>query len=590
MPTPQYTHTRCEVSFHSDTDFDGTLGLEAHPVLGSVQGVSTSKSFGNASGSFTVTLKKPRGTQGSWTKLFAQPEGSWVRINYVLNGVPQPVLWGIVDSISENVTRAEQGARMETYTVTGRDFGKALEDTKTIVNLFAVSSLDMFRGLLSAYNFDPPIGTPDKVVKKILDLWLGNDGLGAQQYRLPSSLADHAYGQTLYEALNFDTIQAMSDGAGETLDMTVLNPDQQSGQGLWDVLQQYCNGLLNEMWVDLAPTISRLENGVQKDYSWGPAFFLRERRFRQFDDTSLWDNTRTVTLQKGDVRNRQLAKGGAANRYNYWVLHGGVLGDQYRAQALTHAMPDVEPFKPGAIPIINLESMQKHGIRPYVATTNFLPFFKGGEEKSGFIRLAANWMKRIHDWYGVAPWQLSGTLTCSRLRPDIRIGMRVIEETDAGPITFYVEGVDHSWNYPGAGVTTLTVTHGEYEEDHPRPLKQLYDEYAAAKTASKATSAAVDSDEAQDKKSQVKAPKQGEVNVTENARDKTRPQPDPSMVGGLGSKDSQHANKVARGESINVLPSDEVTESPEGFTQEQLENQAPLPTGSRGTPKPPEST
>ena len=65
MPTPQYTHTRCEVTFHSDTDFDGTLGLDPHPVLGRVQGVSTSKSFGAASGSFSVTLKKPQALTGA---------------------------------------------------------------------------------------------------------------------------------------------------------------------------------------------------------------------------------------------------------------------------------------------------------------------------------------------------------------------------------------------------------------------------------------------------------------------------------------------------------------------------------------------
>ncbi len=585
MGAPEYAHTRCEVHFHSDSNFDGTLGLQAHPLLGRIVGVSTNKSFGAASGSWTVIIKKPPGLgASSWAKLFAEPEGAWVRINYILDGQSYPIVWGMIDSISESVVRSDQGARVETYTVTGRDFGKALEDTKTIVNLFAVSNLDMFRGLLSAYNLKPPIGSPDLVVRSVIDLWLGNNGLASQQYRLPSSMVEVAGEVSLYEMMNFETIQKMDAGHGETLDMTVLNPDQQSGQALWDVLQQYCNGLINEMWVDLAPTRNaRPSIGRRTSFGpeeWLPSFFLRERRFRTQGDTALWDNTRLHDLALGDVRSRQLAKGGAANRYNYWVLHGGVLGDQYRAQALTHSL-GVEPFKPGAIPIINLESMQIHGIRPYVATTNFLPFFKGGEEKQGFVKLAANWLKRVHDWYGVAPWQLSGTITLSRMHPEIRIGTRVREHRADGPVTYYVEGVDHQWNYPGAGSTTLTVTHGQYDDVVKTPLDLLYEQYEGRKTTSAAASAAVGSPEAQPKQLGVTAPTQGEVLV--NAPKTPATQQDPKMVGTLGSKDSKHAKDVATEKSPDPLPVPEKEQEASGvaLSQEDLEKQIPIKKGRR---------
>lgn len=576
MGTPQYTHTRCQVTFHSDNGFDGTLGLEPHPVLGRLVSVQTSKAFGGASGSFSITLKKPQERSGSWAKLFPDPEGTWVRIEWIINGQVQPIMWGMVDSINESVARAEQGARSETYTITGRDFGKAFEDTKTIVNLFAVANLDMFQGLLSAYNLNPPVGSPDVVVKQILELWLGNNGLGAQQYRFPATLKDVAYAENLYEVLNLETIQFMNRGHGETLDMTVLNPDQQSGQALWDVLQQYCNGLINEMWVDLAPRIARTEAGTYKEYGYAPAFYLRERRFRTFEDTSLWDNTRVTELQRADVRQRNLAKGGASNRYNYWVLHGGVLGDQYRTQALTHSL-GVEPFKPGAIPIINLESMQRHGIRPYVATTNFLPFFTEGKENQSFLTLAANWMKRIHDWYVVAPYQLSGTLNTSRLRPLIRIGQRVREYREDGPVTYYVEGVDHAWSYPGPGTTTLTLTHGQYD-DIDEPLREIYAQYDRQHTVSQAASETVQSDEPQPKGLQKRAPKKGEI-IEE--RDVPKKQPDPQMVGGLGSRDGRHAQKVANRESLDPLPDNEKLqqESEGALDQEALENRVPINRG-----------
>ena len=577
MGTPQYAHTRCEVHFHSDTNFDGTLGLEPHPLLGRVVGVSTSKSFGGAAGSFSVTIKKPPALGTSWAQIFDEPEGSWVRLNYLINGQPLPVLWGIVDSISENVTRGDTGQRTETYTVTGRDFGKAFEDTKTIVNLFAAADLDIFKGLLSAYNINPPIGSPDLVVKQIIDLWLGNAGLGNQQYQLPGSLADVAGAKSLFDAINFETIQTMDAGHGETLDMTVLSPDQQGGQALWDTLQQYSNGLINEMWVDLAPATPHSQRSIGRntafaDDTWLPAFYLRERRFRTQDDTSLWDNTLLHVLERGDVRNRQLAKGGASNRYNYWVLHGGVLGDQYRAQPLTHSL-GVEPFKPGAIPIINLQSMQTHGIRPYVATTNFLPFFKGGEEKRDFITLAANWLKRLHDWYGVAPFQLSGTMTLSRMHPEIRIGQRVREQRADGTVTYYVEGVDHHWSYPGAGSTTLTLTHGQYDNEVSTPLMVLYKQYEGQRVTSAASSAAVQSPDPQPNASQTVAPQQGQI-VTASTPQK--PQQDPQMVAALGSKDSRQAKEIAEGRSQDPLPPKQT--DAKVFDQDALERQLPIPT------------
>jgi hypothetical protein len=312
------------------------------------------------------------------------------------------------------------------------------------------------------------------------------------------------------------------------------------------------------MWVDLAYDPNKK--------AYGPALYLRERIFRTegVGGLTLWDNAPLFRLKPGMVRGWQLAKGGAANRYNYWLLHGGVLGDQYSTQALTHSIGK-EPYKPGAIPIINIDSMQRHGIRPYVVTTNFLPLYKREKDENGelkeigqnFIALAANWLKRAHDWYGVAPGQLSGTITTTRLLPRLRVGERVREERrDGSQVVYYIEAVTHNWSYPGAGSSTITVTHGQFDGENL--LEELYAQYEERSTTSKALSDVKQSDDPQPIEAQTRTPHKETIPVQsadeKAARTKTGA---PKSVPTVGNPVSAQATKVAEGESQDPLPPSE---------------------------------
>jgi hypothetical protein len=171
------------------------------------------------------------------------------------------------------------------------------------------------------------------------------------------------------------------------------------------------------------------------------------------------------------MNGRQVAKGGPAHRFNYWLIE--VAGRQgIELQAILQQQ-GARPGRPGSIPIWNLTSIEKHGLRKWQQGTSYLPI-SSRERGTQFSQLAANWLRRIHDWYVVAPLELSGTLTTSRLRPEIRIGQRVRERRRDGTIFYYVEGVTNTYTYGTAGRTMLTVTRGEYEdEDH---LRHVYAE------------------------------------------------------------------------------------------------------------------
>jgi hypothetical protein len=478
------TSTRFIVAFHSDRGFDGIVN-GSHPVIGKIVGVQTEKKFGGASGTFTITIKKPPGLNAtSLLKLFPDPEGTWVRISAVVDGAVIAVTWGTVDTIAESTTRTQMGARAETYTISGRDIGKVFEMTTLFYNNHNNSPTRSYLGSVQGVENQIAGPTPDLFVRQLIELWVGNNNTVEQVWELPQSMQSVVSGISFYDALNTTTIQEMNEGNGATLDNSILNPSAMMNQTLWDTMQHYCNGLMNELWIDLAPHPNDLRNlaGLR------PAAYLRERVFKTaaVDRTGRyvgahrrrWDSIRTRVLDLGDVQSRQITRGGGANRFNYWWLSHSALDNGF---ATNDTRQDLGPnaFRPGSMPIINSESMRRHSIRPFIRPSNYLPI--NDPNRAGLmLALASNWLKRIHDWYGVAHLELTGTLATSRLFPEIRIGERLMERRPDGNIIYYVEGVTHSWVYPGAGKTTLMLTHGEYEGEDL--LKILYNEYENPET------------------------------------------------------------------------------------------------------------
>lgn len=470
---PGSTITRAIVEFHTDDGFDGEV-RGSHPDVGSIISVSTTKAFGGASGTFSITMKKPQKKfdKRSLLRLWPDPEDVWVAIYFIVDGQRIDTLLGLVDSINENVQRSGEGARSETYTISGRDFGKIFETTTAFLNVFQPSVIQSLRGIADLGQHFVG-GTPEVYIRTLIDTWIGNSGLPSQLWRLPNSMSSGSF----YGILNLNTIQRMGAVNGYCLDPTIFYPSD-NGTVLWDLMQQYSNGILNELWCDLAPAPGDLHN---LEYM-TPAVYLRERMFPIKGDASRWNALRLRTLEVGDVKDRNITKGSPSSRFNYWVLDLFNLGTGIGAADVVQSLTGVPPTHPGSIPIINEKSILRHGCRRWFQRSEFLPLNDDRPDSPhphgpGAIVLAANWLKRIHDWYSIAPMQLSGTLVTTRVMPEIRIGERVREKRAEGNITYYVEGVEHEWSYPGPGRTTLTVTRGEYDTD--RLLDTVYRDFAS---------------------------------------------------------------------------------------------------------------
>jgi hypothetical protein len=509
------TTTRVLAAFYTDEENGLNIDepVRSDPRLGKIIGFNYTKSLGQAAGSWTLTIKKPRQTPQSLLQkgpegLWRDPEDVWVRIKVSVDGQIVDTVLGLVDSVGEDTVRTGSGTRSETYTISGRDIGKIFEVTPLFVNFFHDPSRPLrSQGNITATFAEQLVGTPAHFVRVLVEVWLGNDGTAEVPWVLPSGLGGGPFfspnlpvgGGSFQAKLSLEGpglvgLQQM-DGQtnGEAIAPTLMQIDQGGGK-LWDTMQEYANPIMNEMFVDLAP-IAEQEQGDFENLV--PTLTLRERPFPTHEDAgrstsaSKWNRLMTHTLALGDVKRRQIHKGGAANRFNYWKIRlNGIGAEGFNVdELLQRGVDGVESGRPGNIPIFNTDSIARHGVRPYTATTRFVPFFyrsrasqedgesvREEEELQGtFFRLVAAWLKKLHDWYVIAPFELSGTLSTNRMQPEIRIGQRLREERDEGVITYYIETFSHSWTYPNDGQSTFTVTRGEYEGDDL--LDFVYEQY-----------------------------------------------------------------------------------------------------------------
>lgn len=492
------TNTRVLLSFHtwSENGFGGGRRGSFVPGVFRIVGMSTQKSFGAPAGNFTLRLKpEPGGNPSSLLDLWKEPEGVWVYIWIQLNGQIFDVMLGNIDTVTEEFSRSGDGTRTVNFTVTGRDIGKVFAETELFINIHErsgfVPAIPLYRALAEEIQF-----TPAQIIDTLVREWVGNDGLSDSQWQLPPSLYG---GQSFYAALNRSTIDPTTRGNAQEL--TILQPDQQ-GQKLWDAIQTYANPVLNEMWVDLAHDPGSFASGENRLLgpsapidpvtgksiplpsvkSLRPALYLRERPFISSEFNHLkWDRLPTHELRPDQIVAGQLAKGSSAERFNYWELVGASAQTRsinfiarVREQQDATVAGDGRIGNPGTVPIFNLTSIRRYGLRRFQQASRFFPVNDATlqELATGMI---PRWLRLLHDWYSPAVREVTGTITTSYIMPWIRIGHRIKLRTYSGSIiTFYVEGVQHEYTYPQNGFTTLTLTRGEAEGQEI--LREIYEE------------------------------------------------------------------------------------------------------------------
>lgn len=461
-PDASHTRVRITVGSHEEQPFDRAQIL----------GVSVTKGLGGSSGTWSATIKAPPGAP-DWLRDWPDPEAAWLKIEWLIDGVVIDGMIGQVDTITEARQRVGAGAESTVYTLRGRDVGKVLEMTPAFVAPydFANAAVVGISGIYQRAAFAVD-GAPGDFVAALVDVWLGNNGGAMQPWRLPDG-----FGRQSAYALLLDRIGCRDPEIdGRDFSEAILHP---SGSSLWSLLQEYANGLLNELFVDLVPP-----EGEPADARAGllPAIVLRRKPFPTRDDRSAWESLRTHELSLADITAHQLVKGAPEARFTWWELEvGGIQGQDVRAILQQYGAQD---GRPGSIPIFNVQQIERYGLRRYQQSTRFLPLVRDttqNPESANFVRLAADWLRRLHDWYATAPYETTGTITLSRARPEIRVGQRIRVKRATGAWVAYVENVETSWSFGSAGRTTLTVTRGTFENDDV--LERVYASFDEGQSA-----------------------------------------------------------------------------------------------------------
>lgn len=120
-------------------------------------------------------------------------------------------------------------------------------------------------------------------------------------------------------------------------------------------------------------------------------------------------------------------------------------------------------------PITQAIGVARHGIRVRKHNSKFGRFGMFAA-RAGVVdsdvnrRVLVRWALMVDLWYQHNIEYLSGTIT-TRAFPEIRVGCRLdIRERRE---SYYVEGVNHSWTYPQALTTTLTLSRGQRNDPFP---------------------------------------------------------------------------------------------------------------------------
>lgn len=479
---PGATHTEVWLTFYPHQDGDGFSGQVTgqQNQFGHILSVNTSNQMGAVKGSFQIGVKKIS-DQDSWLRMWRNPEGIWVHIQWVLDGQIIDGMLGQIDTIQESTRRVGQGAMMEDYTIHGSSHGRVFEHTTPYMSVYGVEDPTAlpYAPLQNRLHFAAGDATPGEYVSGLIEAWIGNyDNRDFPTIGLPPGMSGNSFHDILYK----DIVCKVPSVDGFLTDISLFDPNQQGAGNLWSVMSEHANLLMNEMYTDLTPIPG---DDPLSLIDLAPSIVLRRKPYRTLNDRQKWDALPTHTLLPEDINSRQVARGGPAQRFNFWQMDFSGIQDLNLHSVLRNITPNSDGLsgRPGGYPIWDLQGIHKYGFRLWKQATNFLPI--GVISDGNLPRQASNWLRRCHDWHAPAIYELSGNLTTSRLRPEIRIGQKIKEHHQDGLIEYYIESVNNSWTYGSAGRTQVTVSRGEYEgENHLQRVYELLEQAEVAATRS----------------------------------------------------------------------------------------------------------
>jgi hypothetical protein len=456
------------------------------------------KSIGQPSGQWSLTAKQ-KSDVGEVLAGRKVIDGDWADVTVIRNGLRIPLCRGIIDAVRESKS-SSGGATVTNWFINGRDHGAFFEYPIVWQSIWAQTLGELTQGLFTTRVQGHIGGRPDELFAILIQAAFGS-GRAAGQWAIPESLRERLQGERLVQALMVMTHAASKTAVTSGLRGGYYNEPQlwsTGGQTLHQTLQQWCNPLMNEMWVDLLPPeglippngtgsfVMPVQETVTSEYvsegggavgaSTPPppadqsvtggvtlagaphgtmAAIIRERPFMNTVEgaNSMWFDLPSWTLPTWMIQTSDLGIGGH-ERYNVFELLADVGFGNTTEQAAQ------------AKPVWNVEDIKAHGLRAYSQTTRYLA--QATRDISQWLGTdRPTWQTLLQDWFGPSPYMRNGTVVAKTLLPEVRVGQKLwldpgntLEEEQ-----FYVEGVNMTYTGPtqvsgAGGSTSFILTHG----------------------------------------------------------------------------------------------------------------------------------
>jgi len=486
------------------------------------------KSKSEASGSFSIEMKGDK----DWTTVLRP--GDWVMLYESAFGVgirgpgkdtTQGLrLLGNIDRVSRQKVITQDGKKIYTYKVDGRDFGKVFEKLQFYYNPYIPDRVqENFVIMKSGIKIT---GTPAEFVRSYLDLYVGKgwikdaalpDTQGLKQLpeldqmRIPQPILN-IFGNSGSEKEKtgrlMDILRIEIGGANGQLTPEGFSwsipPEKATNGTLWDILQSVANPAMNEMF-----TCMKYYPAENKVF---PTLVLRQLPYAK----DIFPKLPRVYIQENMIINDDMGFNDH-ERYNWINLdpQSSFIANypQFMAASQATRKDPVSNKDVPLFPFINTISVQRYGLNQLHLQSEFVMVTEGERQQSSSktdLQLAEEWMRKIIEWWQDYERYESGTILIKGFSEvnvfkagkdgtiflnnfeqpkDLQgVQRKILGNSDGKDIPsdqynignnmflntrdrlYQLEGFSLEWTAPGESVTTLAVTRGV----HWRPNDSEY--------------------------------------------------------------------------------------------------------------------
>lgn len=462
--------------FYDGVVFDATESV----IEDAIVSLKINKELGKPSATFDLTLLptdnwKKRMSPGDWLGIYLYNRQE-TGLDDAIFDTKNMVLLGNIDRVSRSLQRNEDDDKVQLrYNVSGRNFGKVLEETDIWFDPYAIQK-NVADVMLQQAGI-PLQGSPDEIVQSVLDVFLGKGITTASggrttslnQWRLPTALTamvGEGFGTNLYDILDINLEKGLPGYRGR-----VMLGGVGDSSNIWQQIQRGSNKLINEVIVEEG----RGEDGIVK-----PTIRLRPRPLNTvfFDSQFGSEKAKLKGQLKGHYTTLQdLADEDYLEISPKEIVYENLGKDDHSRMNLFYLRSDTNfdhlqtvhtnmNKKSGVgIPFILRESIERHGLKRFEGQIDFPFANKLVKEASGDSDLFKAFLVQLYDMNYANHLYDQGTIECTGVL-EAELGKCLVVKA-ADPANdwdkiYYIEGYEHEWKFPGTWRTVFTVTKGQF--------------------------------------------------------------------------------------------------------------------------------